>query len=129
MANIICRNSHWPSVGRPMVDSEQSKGFFFFATAFRFFSGPARLLSSKSHGLFPLMFSDWGMKLTIHLYLMPRLIIRGAMSPLLHISSCSACLIKGQLYLLYLIIFKISQVIISINWHPLYKQQEGSVQF
>jgi hypothetical protein len=49
--------------------------------------GPPNLLSNGYQMLFHPGHSEWGVKLNTHLYLVPRLRMRGAVSPLPHIFS------------------------------------------
>jgi hypothetical protein len=66
--------------------------------------GPPNLLSYGYQGLFAWEKSGRGVKLTTHLHLVPRSIMRGAILPIPQYAFMALCLLKaqGQLYYLYL---------------------------
>jgi hypothetical protein len=72
--------------GRPRFDFCQGRGFFSSPPLCPDrLCGPPSLLSNVHRGLFPRGYSGRGIKLTTHLHLAPRLIMRGAVPLLPHV--------------------------------------------
>jgi len=81
------KNSDWLWAGMPRLDS-QNRQFSVCQTLRNHFWGPSNLLfSGQLGGFFSLKWIGRSVKLTIHLHLMPRLRMSGAIPPITCISS------------------------------------------